>query len=90
MARETKRNGLSYPKYRQLRAMIYLNQDKQCARCLIEFEHTTLVYHLHHLDGNPKNNHPTNLLVLCEHCHIWVHQNMLTDGKNWFSEDIQK
>lgn len=30
--------------------------------------------HVHHCDGNPRNNDPTNLQTLCTHCHnFWHH-----------------
>ena len=32
---------------------------------------------VHHIDGNPYNNHRTNLIVLCNSCHRFCHSMML-------------
>lgn len=39
-----------------------------CARCGAEYR-----IHVHHLDGNPRNNDPANLTPLCPSCHSTVH-----------------
>lgn len=42
-----------------------------CELCL--FEHTALILNVHHIDYNPQNNQPDNLVVLCRDCHIRLH-----------------
>jgi hypothetical protein len=29
---------------------------------------------VHHRDGNPRHNKPTNLVCLCAGCHLWMHR----------------
>ncbi len=42
-----------------------------CQRCgLREPE----ILHVHHLDGNRKNNRDENLIVLCPNCHMKAHK----------------
>lgn len=38
-----------------------------CERCKENIYH-----HLHHLDGNPSNNNPSNLLLVCYDCHLEI------------------
>jgi len=33
----------------------------------------TSLGHIHHKDGNPKNNDPNNLVLLCRDCHAKIH-----------------
>lgn len=30
-------------------------------------------FHIHHIDGDPLNNNPENLIGLCNRCHSWRH-----------------
>src|ERR1044072_1473371 len=30
--------------------------------------------HVHHLNGNPADNRPDNLITLCAHCHMLIHK----------------
>jgi 5-methylcytosine-specific restriction endonuclease McrA len=39
--------------------------------------------HIHHIDENPSNNSPTNLVAVCPNCHSRIH-----DGE--FSIDAQR
>lgn len=41
----------------------------------------------HHKDGNKKNNHKKNLIVLCQRCHNLIHHGL---GKKWFSFNKEK
>jgi 5-methylcytosine-specific restriction endonuclease McrA len=34
---------------------------------------TTIKLHVHHIDRNPSNNDPANLLTLCSSCHLKLH-----------------
>jgi len=36
--------------------------------------------HNHHLDGNPKNNSPFNMLVACTSCHAIIHHQITYRG----------
>ena len=44
----------------------YLRQDGVCAKCGCSLKDG---FHRHHLDGNPANNDPDNLQLLCPECH---------------------
>lgn len=37
------------------------------------FKEKTSFGHIHHKDGNPKNNNPDNLILLCRNCHLRLH-----------------
>ena len=41
--------------------------DRVCAECGLE------ALDVHHIDGNPFNNDPSNLAPLCRKCHLIVH-----------------
>jgi len=42
---------------------------KKCKIC----NKTPMTPHLHHKDGNKKNNSKDNLIVLCSSCHAYIH-----------------
>jgi 5-methylcytosine-specific restriction endonuclease McrA len=50
--------------WRKLRAQIILRDGGQCRQC---GAHQPL--EIHHIDGNWRNNNPTNLIVLCAEHH---------------------
>jgi RNA-directed DNA polymerase len=58
-------NPHSTAAHRNAREIVRLQRKFRCERCNILSMHT----HLHHKDGNPKNNHPSNWELLCEDCH---------------------
>jgi 5-methylcytosine-specific restriction endonuclease McrA len=35
--------------------------------------------HIHHKDGNPENNNPTNLILLCRDCHAKIQSQLRND-----------
>ena len=35
-------------------------------------EHPTPAEHVHHIDGDTSNNHPSNLQSVCRACHTWI------------------
>lgn len=44
-------------------------KDNQCEKCKItDWEGTALNMELHHIDGNSKNHHIDNLMILCPNC----------------------
>lgn len=42
---------------------------------------TKLTFVVHHKDGDPINNHPSNLVTLCHRCHKLVHNKTISLGK---------
>ena len=42
-----------------------------CQQCQIDSP--TLILNVHHIDYNPQNNEPDNLVVLCRDCHVRLH-----------------
>lgn len=48
-----------------------LNKFTRCQRCGLQEPE---ILHIHHIDGNRKNNRPENLLVLCPNCHMKAHK----------------
>ena len=53
----------------------YIRQDGCCAKCGRSLKHG---FHRHHKDGDPTNNSPDNLLLLCPECHYAI-----THEKEW-------
>lgn len=47
--------------------------EYKCSNC--SKKHRRL--HVHHLDGNNKNNIPSNWTILCEKCHRQVHSGLI-------------
>jgi hypothetical protein len=44
--------------------------ENKCSKCgLIEWLNEKISLHLHHIDGNRKNNNLNNLMLLCPNCH---------------------
>lgn len=53
-------------------------RKEQCDVC-----HTIHQLGVHHVDQNPMNNDPSNLMTLCAHCHTTWHWE---NGKSWPKE----
>jgi RNA-directed DNA polymerase len=51
--------------HRNAREIVRVQRKFRCERCSI----LSMKTELHHKDGNPKNNHPSNWELLCEECH---------------------
>ena len=51
-----------------LQRKLLLRCKGKCEKCHIPFTRN-LKAHIHHKDGNPKNNKESNLEVLCPNCH---------------------
>ena len=63
-----------------IRQQVYARARGKCERprCLYSGK-----LHIHHIDENPSNNSPSNLLAVCPNCHSHIH-----DGA--FSMDAQR
>jgi hypothetical protein len=49
---------------------IFIEQNSCCGECYItEWNNKPIKFHLHHIDGNNKNNLRYNLIFLCPNCH---------------------
>ena len=40
-------------------------------------------WHVHHMDTNPTNNNPQNLIALPPKCHQWLHLNQMKLGRKY-------
>jgi 5-methylcytosine-specific restriction endonuclease McrA len=63
------------PVPRSLRTELLLRCKGICERCKkVDFYKEGVKPHFHHIDGNPKNNKPSNLIVVCPNCHSKLHK----------------
>ncbi|MGA2434390.1 MAG: HNH endonuclease signature motif containing protein [Bryobacteraceae bacterium] len=53
----------------ELRKKIFVEQQCKCGNFKCENKKTKIIYHLHHIDYNKKNNDRRNLIFLCNKCH---------------------
>ena len=58
----------------QLRRNVLVEQQRRCGHCRIREDELKLraprlSLEVHHRDGNPANNHRSNLIALCPDCH---------------------
>lgn len=45
-------------------------RDHRCELCdYVEWRGSPIPLEVHHVDGDPLNNHPSNLLLICPNCH---------------------
>ncbi|MHB9161696.1 MAG: HNH endonuclease [Nitrosotalea sp.] len=66
----------SSSRWRQLCKTIWTRDNAICQRCKIRFNHTQRTYEVHHVVPfrvESLRHEPTNLVLLCDPCHIWVH-----------------
>lgn len=69
MRPETKK---AYPKdWPQITRRLVQERGGKCERCKLPPRHRKPLT-VHHIDGNPANNEPSNLVVLCSPCHLRV------------------
>lgn len=55
-----------------LKDRLYANgvKEKKCELCgITDWNGKKIVFHLHHINGNPKDNRKENLQILCPNCH---------------------
>ena len=63
-----------------IKQQVYARSRGRCERPRCSY---SAKLHIHHIDKNPSNNSPANLLVVCPNCHARIH-----DGE--FSIDAQR
>lgn len=74
---DTERTGLHWRQILELRGKILFLQNFKCAECPADLSIPEPNYaHLHHKDGNSKNNTDSNLEVLCLSCHLNNHKSL--------------
>lgn len=49
-------------------------QKGKCGKCKKSFKVMKVRPHLHHKNGNPKDNRIVNMVLLCPNCHDKIHQ----------------
>jgi len=67
-----------------LRTELLLRAKGKCEKCHREFYKLGIKPHFHHKYGNPKNNKPSNILVLCPNCHSTFHKWKTVKEENIF------
>ncbi|MEE9374589.1 MAG: hypothetical protein V3V00_16150 [Saprospiraceae bacterium] len=87
---EEKRSGLNPREKRELRGKVAFRQNFKCYGCELPLIPKNGQSHLHHLDGNPKNNHPLNLVVVCPLDHWFIHDYMTPDDRKLFQRRKKK
>jgi hypothetical protein len=57
--------------YKPLKRYLIEKFGEQCSECSQPpvWNNKPLTLHLDHIDGNSDDNHPSNLRLLCPHCH---------------------
>ena len=64
--------------WKRLSKIIKAAAGNRCSWCPAEPSLNPFVtIGVHHIDGNPYNNHRSNLIVLCNSCHRFCHSLML-------------
>ena len=65
----------SYPPDWSTIAFEVKRQAKFVCQCCHQstIDDPSLTLNVHHLDFNPANNHPDNLICLCQICHVRLH-----------------
>lgn len=61
------------PAWRQIRHNILQKDNYTCQYCAYRADKGM---HVNHIDGNPKNNDPSNLEVICPQCHMIMHSGL--------------
>lgn len=68
--------------YLLMRAVVMERDGAQCAACgeqeMFRPKSVRSTLHVHHIDRNPRNNTPENLITLCQPCHSRHHGGTLT------------
>jgi|YelNatPaOPRAMG01_1025707.scaffolds.fasta_scaffold236495_1 5-methylcytosine-specific restriction endonuclease McrA len=75
---------------RSLRTELLLRCKGKCEECGLDFHKEGIRPHFHHKDGNPKNNKPSNLIVVCPNCHSKFHKWKTVKEEDLFGFVIKK
>jgi 5-methylcytosine-specific restriction endonuclease McrA len=59
------------PVSQSLKRKVYIGSEGKCSKCGDSLKGVTP--HIHHKDGDPKNNALSNLKALCPNCHSKAH-----------------
>jgi 5-methylcytosine-specific restriction endonuclease McrA len=59
-------------RYRLLRSIVLKRDGNKCQEC-----NSTTNLIVHHIDGDNKNNDLTNLITLCNPCHLYLHRHRI-------------
>jgi hypothetical protein len=70
-----------YPTAREPQRDQTLQSRQKCDNC--EYGEITDLLVIHHIDHNPRNGNPANILLLCPMCHAKEHHRLKT---GWFTE----
>ncbi|MEM1660925.1 MAG: HNH endonuclease signature motif containing protein [Candidatus Bathyarchaeia archaeon] len=62
------------PITQSLRTKLLLRCKGKCELCGLDFHEEGVKPHFHHKDGDPSNNRPSNLIVVCPNCHSKLHK----------------
>lgn len=75
------KDGTSYSKlFQEMRPLVLGRDGESCVVC-----QSTVRLVVHHVDHNPLNNDPTNLIALCNSCHMRHHKSIPTPFP-WFAQ----
>lgn len=90
------KDGESYAKlFRSMRPLVMERDSRRCVACKapesfktvvrLGREHHRTTFHVHHINEDPKDNRPQNLVTLCDNCHA-VHHKSNTTPWPWFAQ----
>jgi 5-methylcytosine-specific restriction endonuclease McrA len=68
------------PVSQSARTKVLVRAKGKCEKCAHSLE--DVKPHIHHRDGNPKNNKLSNLQVLCPNCHSKIHDKPIKKKPN--------
>jgi len=61
--------------WKNTRKAVLIRDDHTCSYCGYITDNTRFL-HVHHVDGNPRNNNFNNLETICNHCHMIQHSGL--------------
>jgi ribosomal protein S27AE len=83
-------NKIKYPKeFYKIRKKILERDNYECKHCGLSVKLIEKLL-VHHIDRNPLNNNPSNLITLCENCHNLAHSfKKPTHGRLWGNIEVR-
>ncbi|MEM2263429.1 MAG: HNH endonuclease signature motif containing protein [Candidatus Bathyarchaeia archaeon] len=78
------------PVPRSLRTELLLRCKGKCEKCGLTFYEEGVRPHFHHKDGDPNNNKPSNIIVVCPNCHSKLHKWKVVEEENIFGFVVKK